>query len=213
MADPVPFIPKVNLAAAANMKEFVRFSRNELTVFGSNLDFDAPTWDVSGLYHLRGKQHRILLNFAQLAPRKGIIGTPMPEPFAEQIKSYIRYLVSRRLGKHPPISEINASRELLAAFLNKAMMPDLGLVDAQILDHTVQLAAARKNNDYGARVGACLQPMSKFLREKSLAAHAPIDWRHGLEWQFVKRPAMEERRAASMPSDEALQALPLVVRV
>lgn len=212
MNDLIPFIPKEGLAASANMKEFVRFCREELTVFGVNIDFDATTWDVTDKYHQRGKGHKILLNFVGIAPRKGCIGSPMPEPFAQQVKSYIRYLVGRGSRKYPPIKEINASRELLAAFLDKAMVPDLGLVDTHLLDHAVQLAAARKHSDHGAMVGVYLRSLSQFLREKNLAVHAPIEWRHGLEWQWCKRSAVDERRAALMPSDEALQALPQAFR-
>lgn len=212
MANLVPFIPQVNLAASTNMERFVSFCRDELTVFGVDLDFDAPTWDVTGYYHQRGKAHKILLNFVELASRRGSIGSPMPEPFASQAKAYIRYLVGRSTRKSPPVAEIGVFREILAAFSDKAMVPDLGMLDAHLLDHTVQLAIARKHGDHGARVGVYLGSLSKFLREKNLAAHAPIDWKHGQAWEWYKRSAADERRAALMPSDEALQALPQAFR-
>lgn len=212
MADLIPFVSRAGLAATANMEDFVRFCREELTVFGADLDFDAPTWDVTDFYHLRGTTCKLLLNFVEIAPRPGRLGGPMPEPFARQAKAYIRYHVGRNSRKSPPLAEINALRELLAAFLDKAMVPDLGLIDAHLLDHAVQLAVARKSKDYGARTGVHLGPLSKFLREKNLAAHAPIDWKHGQEWQWCKRSAIDERRAALMPSDEALQALPQAFR-
>lgn len=212
MADLIPFISKGSVAASTNMENFVRFCRDELTVFGADLDFDASTWDVTGFYHQRGKVHKILFNFVELASRRGCIGSPMPEPFARQAKAYIRYLVGRSSRKSPPVAEIGAFRELLAAFSDKAMVPDLGLVDAHLLDHTVQLAAARKHGDHGARVGVYLGLMSKFLREKNLAAHAPIDWKHDQEWLFYRRSAIDERRVALLPSEEALQALPQAFR-
>ncbi len=212
MADPVPFIPKLDLAASENMEEFVQFCRDRLNVYGEDLDFDLPTWDVTSYYNSRGRAHRILLKFVGLAPRKGCIGPPMPEPFAGQVKSYIRYLVGRRSPKCPPLREINATRELLAAFLDKAMVPDLGLLDSHLLDHAVQLAATRINSDHAAGVGVWLRALSNFLREKNLAVHAPIEWRHGLKWQSSKQSAIAERRATAMPSEEALQALPLAFR-
>lgn len=216
MADLIPFVPKAGLAATANMEEFVRFCREELTVFGADLDFDAPTWDVTEFYQRRGKNHRILLNFVGIAPRHGLLGEPMPEPFARQIKAYLRYHAGRGSKKSPPHNEIIAFRELLAAFRDKGMVADLASIDAHVLDHAVQLAAGRKSGDYGARIGVYLGPLPKFLREKNLAAHAPIDWKHGQEWQSFKGAktgkTAGERRAALLPSGEALSALPEAFR-
>jgi hypothetical protein len=144
MADVISFAPRADLAAAANMREFVRFCREDLTVFGASLDFDAPTWDVTDFYQHRGKSHRFLLNFVEHGPRHGALGRPMPEPFAMQVKAYLRYHAGLHSRRSSPNNEMIAFRALLAAFQDKAMVPDLGSVDTQVLDHAVQLAAARK---------------------------------------------------------------------
>lgn len=216
MADLIAFVPKSGLAAKINMAAFVQFCRNELTVYGEKLDFDASSWDVGDYYQHRGKSHRVILNFSEHGQRHGVLGRPMPEPFAQQVKAYVRYHVGLKTRRHPPLNEILSFRALLAAFQDKAVEPDLGLIDAHMLDHAVRLATERKPGDYGARIGVYLAPLSRFLREKNLAANAPIDWQHGLEWQFVKKgrlgKAADERRAALLPSAEALQALPEAFR-
>ncbi|WP_019995504.1 hypothetical protein [Aureimonas ureilytica] len=208
MADVIPFVPKAHLAALANMEEFVRFCREELTVFGADLEFTSSSWNVTKSYHIRGKSHKHILNFTMNAPRRGQLGAAMPEPFAGQVKAYIRYQVGRGPAKAPPQNEILAFRALLAAFLDKAVAPDLGSVDAHLLDHAVQLAAARRPGNHAASIGVLLTPISQFLRENNLAANAPIDWKHGQEWELYNKRSRDERRAALMPSDEALQALP-----
>ena len=211
MTDLIPFVSKAGLAASSNMEDFIRFCRDKLTVFGRDLDFDASAWDVTAFYQLRGKTHKRLINFTGISPRKGCIGPPMPEPFASQTKSCIRYLAGRESRKSPPFGHIAAFRALLAAFISKSINPDLVLVDANLLDHAVVLAA-EGNSDNGAKVGVNLGILSRLLREKNLAAYAPIDWQHGQEWQGRKRSTIDKRRAAAMPSNEALLALPLAFR-
>ncbi|ANY81330.1 hypothetical protein BB934_26475 [Microvirga ossetica] len=213
MAELIPFIPKATLTAAANMEAFVRMCRHDLDVYGSDLDFDAPTWDVTKFYFKRGFKGRMLLNFVEEARKqKTLPGSPVKEPFASQVKAYIRYYVGIKAPTSPPLMEIRAMRELYWAFLKSGLKPDLGAINAQLLDQAVDLADTRVPGDYGPRVGLHLRYLSTFLHEKHLAANAPVDWKHGLKWQVAKKRRLGEAakaiREKKLPSDRALRALP-----
>ena len=47
MTELVMFQPKRELDAEANLANFVSLARDQLTVFGSDLDFDSDEWDVT----------------------------------------------------------------------------------------------------------------------------------------------------------------------
>ncbi|WP_430261958.1 hypothetical protein [Neorhizobium sp. DAR64862/K0K3] len=211
MNDLIPFIPKADRSASKNMIDFISFSRNQLTVFGTQLEFDAVTWDVSERFQRRGHSGRILLNFTKLSPSNGFLGEPFPEPFASQCRAYIRYKAAANVNAGPPQNTIMAFRELLRAFEGKNMVADLCTIDAHILDNAVAMASSRKSGNYASTIGTLLRPLAKFLRDKKLAVHAPIDWKHGRPWKTQVRgigAKSDERRGASLPSQEALDALP-----
>lgn len=217
MADAIPFIARSEHLTADNMTDFVRFCRDDLTIFGPEFDFDAVTWDVTSHYYMRGKTHRMLLNFVETTPRRGLDRTPMPEPFVSQAKACVRFCAATgRRRVTPPYLMVIALRELLSAFQKKSLTPDLRLIDAHILDAAVDLAVARCSTNYGAGVGVELQRLSRLLRGKNLAVDAPFDWKHGQVWSQQTKAALSGaaagRRAISLPSKEALEALPEAFR-
>ena len=216
MAELIPFVSKAFWDAAANMAEFVRVCREKLTVLGADLDFDASGWDVTDHYERRGQHHRLILNFVEHSARAGALGPPMPEPFAMQAKAYVRYQAGLRSRRTPPQYQVLALRALLAAFKDRGVEPSLCLLDSHILDRAVELASQRKPGNFAATIGTALALLSKFLREKNLAPYAPIEWRHGLQWQHrvaQTTKAANERREARLPSADALRALPEAFRV
>ncbi|MDU0342073.1 hypothetical protein [Bosea rubneri] len=216
MAEIITFVPKANLDAATNMAAFVRLCREKLTVFGIDLDYDAAIWDVSSHYERRGHHHRLNLNFVEHRPRAGELGAPMPEPFAMQVKAYVRYNAGLKAKSTPPQHDVIAFRALLDAFKDMAVEPNLCSLDTHILDRAVMLANQRNPGNFAAEIGVCLARFSRFLREKQLALYAPIDWRHRLEWlDRTSRTSKiaAERREALLPSVDALRALPEAFRL
>ncbi|MBP1871956.1 hypothetical protein J2Z19_001668 [Ensifer adhaerens] len=123
----------------------------------------------------------------------------------------MRYTAVTSANTSPPVAHLIALRELLRAFEDKGLIADLCSINAHILDHAVSLASARKAGGYASRVGVCLAPLSRFLRDKKLAVNAPVAWQHGHPWPSQRlhlSGKADERRAKLLPSQDAIDALP-----
>ncbi len=60
MSSVILFIPKAEKTAQQNLSEFVRVAKEDLTIFGSELDFDSNTWDVTGYINQKGRGNKKL---------------------------------------------------------------------------------------------------------------------------------------------------------
>lgn len=90
------FTSRAELSAQENLKEFINKCRNELTVFGKELDFDAWLWPKAA-------------NFTKLGSgsRSTSIEDKMGEPFISFAKAYFRYQQG-----HNPTGTKNESKAL-----------------------------------------------------------------------------------------------------
>lgn len=193
-------MPTVGATAIENMLAFVRYCREKLTVFGSDLDFDQASWDVTDRYWKRG-HGRTFVNFTQNSSHKGFIGEPFVEPFASQCKAYIRYRAAFDNNKSMNYTFIAAMRELYTAFINRDMVPDLCMIDSRLLDEAVALGRSRKPGNYAPALGTELGKFIRFIRDKRLSATVPVNWKHGERWgngSVRIGPAADQRRAYSM---------------
>lgn len=55
MTNIVLFKPRRELSAEKNLAAFVSFCRDELTIFGTDLDFENMSWDITKYVNLKGK--------------------------------------------------------------------------------------------------------------------------------------------------------------
>lgn len=213
MTEQSPFTPAVDTTVNENMEAFVRYCREKLTVFGSDLAFDEAWWDVTARYWKRGAL-RMGVNFTQNNSRPGTLGEPFVEPFASQCKAYIRYTAAFNNNKKMPMTSILAMRELYDAYIRRGLLPDLCFVDSRLLNEAVALAKARRPGNHAAAIGTHLGKIIRFIREMRLSATAPHRWRHGEAWKKVELigKSADQRRASSLPTAEALAALPEAFR-
>ncbi len=87
----VPFEPLSKLTAEKNLAAFIEHARNELAVFGTDLDFDSDEWDITA-HRLadgerRAKQGRIRLFFAK---KRKDGGQPLSGRVLDFAKAYVR---------------------------------------------------------------------------------------------------------------------------
>jgi hypothetical protein len=210
LSEQSPFVPAVGSTATENMSAFVRYCREKLTVFGDDLAFDHACWDVTARYWKRGHVAGFV-NFTQNALQHGTRGEPFVEPFASQCKAYVRYKAAFESNKSMNMAVIAAMRELHEAFIRRDMLPDLCVIDSRLLDEAVALAKARRPGNHAPSIGTELGKIVRFIREKRLSATVPFSWKHGERWNVSTGrigPAADQRRASSLPSAEALKALP-----
>lgn len=215
MIEVVVFKPKAELDAAENLRGFVESCRNELTVFGADLPFDADVWDVTASLDIKGhgKKRQRLVFGAGAADKKGARG-PMSEPFLSFAKAYIRYMHGLRPSK-AVVFRLSALRCLEAALKENGEAPDPVRIDASVLNRTAQLIGDRYTEAAAYRVGQQLEGVAAFLSANRLTA-VPCQWRNSLPRpQDAVRvgKAFDERREAKMPSQEVLEVLPKAFRV
>ncbi|WP_244141312.1 integrase [Burkholderia vietnamiensis] len=216
MVDITTFMPQAHLDAQVNMAGFIELCRTQLTAFGSSLDFDSDRWDVSEYIERKGMPRAVtslvFSNLATCGKRKGQV--MMSEPFRSFAKAYMRY-------QHGLKPTTDVGKRMIALRAVEVALLETGTSDsvqtnAHVLNRAAQLIAARCAPLTAYGTATQLQQMADFLCDNHLIA-VSTRWRHS-----VKRPenhrdrvgkAADERRAAKLPSEAALNALPGVFRV
>lgn len=210
MADIVPFVRRADISVSLAMEEFIALSRDKLTVFGRDLDFDSDTWDVSDYFPRQARLARVRLRFTTLDSCASSCTVAMSAKFKNFAKAYIRY-------RHGTRSTQNVGMQLMSLRVLEAALLETGgedptRVDAHVLNRASQLSLERWRSGVAYEVAVRLQMIAEFLREHQLSA-VPIDWKHP-----VRRPASgvrvgrsaDELRQKMMPSQAALDALPQI---
>jgi hypothetical protein len=206
----VAFVPKAGRAAAHNRSEFVRFCRDELDTFGHDLPFNDTTWNVSPYFRKRGKNGNDILSFTQFRVQ-GERVSAVPEPLGSFARSYIRYICAQKKRNSLPHKEFDAFRLISQALAESGFAPDIGLLDARVLNRAVELAQARWSgpNTVSGRVNK-LAEIAKFLRKKNLTDRIHQPWRHNVKnLRAGRRSAgsLVEQKASKLISREVINAL------
>jgi hypothetical protein len=99
------------LSAELNMARFVKFAKDELVVWGTDLAFDTSSWDITKFFWRRGRPGRIVLHFEgrAVSPDCNSIDT---SKFMSEIKSILRYTYGLVNWKAPPTE---VAREICTA--------------------------------------------------------------------------------------------------
>jgi hypothetical protein len=193
----IHFIPRVELSARRNMVEFIRVCRDELTVFGADLDWEANTWRPPGVSFGNLEQVTRILSPFRI----------MNEHFLDFAKSYFRY----QQGQNPTeaMVEMSALKCLERALDNLEHRITLQRVDASLFDSAAVLARQHYSTSKAYHVGRELARLALFLSDKRLIASA-LDWKSPIarprDTVRTGKKAREERER-KLPSDEALDAL------
>lgn len=134
MADIVRFVPKAQATAAQNCADFVAMARDQLSVFGSTLEFNSAVWDVSNSVAARGlgkKRHRI--SFTSLELVQSSTPALMAKPFSAFARAFIRYMQGVRPTQNQQ-HRLSALRALECALRENGSAPDMTLADASMLN-------------------------------------------------------------------------------
>ncbi len=210
MAELALFRPAEALDAEARLAEFIRHARDDLTVFGAELDWDAPRWELRGVATVSGRSKSVLrLNWGhplKKAPRSIEHYAPFGARNADFFKAYLRY----RYGLAPQM----APQLMLSAMrhLDKTLAEaGKSIADARPDDFNAAAAASRSaySRHTAYRVGLQLQAIAGFLDHHGLVAR-PLVWTCP-----IRRPTSFDRigvereraRARKLPSERALAAL------
>lgn len=194
MSNVILFVPKNQLDSRKNLADFVDMCKNQLTVFGANLDWSKNAWPGVGNFTKKG------------APARGYKPEQLLDfTIMDFAKAYVRY----KQGLNPVKlkNEFKAIRCIEEALLNKKGCADITLVDVDVVDAAGAVAGTYEATAYQA--GLNLQRLVEFLSESQIIS-APISWRNPFSKEMEIHSTSDEgrqRRDEKMPPPGAMEAM------
>jgi hypothetical protein len=197
------FKPKREVDAIENVSAFIEMAKNELTVFGADLDWDATTWDMSDHYKSRGGVYRNLI-WGNWDTNRHSTGEPLQAPLGDFAKAYIRYSQGLKKNKSPH-APLNAFRALERVLLEMSLAPCITQVTVDVLNRSQSLLSKRYKN--GARDGQALQKLSAFLNENRMLIYPPFQWKHSIRREKTDNVDFNGDGTDKLPTDTCLYAI------
>lgn len=197
MAEIFSFSPKAELDAKENLNSFIELCKNELTVFGSDLNWNAWKWPKAGNFTKLGAHSRTTNDADRL-----------DDSFIEFSKAYFRYQQG-----HKPTgtkNELKAIRTIEAALLQVNKSASMEGLTISVLDCAAQLMIEHYNRGADYHGGRELERLAYFVTTKKLIARDLSGWRNPIQRkkdEIQTGIKAKERREKKLPSEEALNAL------
>lgn len=191
------FKSKSNLLAEENLVDFINRCKNDLTVFGKDLNWNNHTW------------HNVAV-FAKLG-----VTTRKPKPeqimdsgFLDFAKAYLRYHQGHNPTKNK--KESIALRAVEAALLNVTGSCDIKKLNITVLNKAIELATCHYSEITMYQCGRELERLAKFLTTNNLIEIKLDGWNNP-----KKRPSdsiktglkAKKEREKKLPNEYALNAL------
>lgn len=197
MAEIFQFKPKATLTAEENLRVFISKCRDQLTVFGSDLNWGASVWPN-------------IIVFAKLGmtTRKPTQGEVQDPAFIDFAKAYFRY----QQGHHPTgaKNESKAFRTVEAALLQVNGNANINGLSISVLDEAAELARQHYSDGSAYHCGREIERLAKFVVENQLVSCAVQNWVNPIKRADDKNKTGREankNREEKLPSDIALNAL------
>jgi hypothetical protein len=206
----VVFKPRAGQAAEDNLRDFITLSRESLTAFGSELVFDADSWDVTSFVRLKRRNSCSSIRFHGFSNGRGQKDSCcLPQPYKDFAKAYCRY--DYALCAHTTVS----SR--LAALRSLAVAPEetescVTPIKASLGHFNRACAILNERHQASAAffAGVELKRISQFLVEHQLCT-ASLQWQNPLRApvNFERRvgPEFDASCQARLPSSASLEAI------
>jgi hypothetical protein len=205
----IPLVPRAKADAEGNLASFIDRARNELTVFGEDLDFDADRWDLTAYYLSQGdraaKTAAIWLNFTQ---RQKDGGHPFSSPVRDFAKAFVRTALASKSSSNTKLA-ITSFRALDAAIRDLGIS-SLADCDANTFNRASEILRANTRKGENASTGAALGVIARYMDEHGLV-YAPL---HNWKYIATRRgragrvgAEFEQRRQEKLPSQESLDGL------
>ncbi|HWR14598.1 MAG TPA: hypothetical protein VN577_07200 [Terriglobales bacterium] len=209
MSSAIVFCPRPDLSRNENFVGFIGSARNDLHVFGADLKFTDNVWDLTDHIDLKGRGNkRVRINFYAFSSDKKS-EVPIREPFLSFAKAYYRYMHGLRPKKFVQ-ARLYALKAVYQALDSELRTSEIASINGHVFDTAAEIIRKRYDPALAYRVGGDLEQLAAFLTENDFTA-IPVRWRNTLprpkDTQRVGKE-FDERRAAKMPSEGALDALP-----
>lgn len=192
------FAPRIELAASANLIEFIRMCREDLTVFGSDIRWEDTAWPRAMNFTKLGSHYRDLQDSDRL-----------DSGFIDFAKAYFRYQQG-----HKPTGTKNESKALRVietALLQVKNNSDIAKIDIATLDEAAVLARGHYSPLAAYQCGREIERLARFVSQKQLIAKSLSTWRSPIKKPSdmsiktgSKAKAIQDKK---LPSQEAVDAL------
>lgn len=197
MPDIFHFKSKRELLSSENLELFILRCREELTVFGADLDWYKPVWPGIAVFAKLG-----------VITRKPLSEQVMNSNFIDFAKAYFRY----QQGQKPTgtKNELKALRAIEAALLQVTGSPDIGGITIAVMDEAAQLARLHYSGGAAYHCGREIERLGTFVSENHLVSADVRGWRNPIKRADDKNKtgkAGKEERERKLPNEDALNAL------
>lgn len=197
MADVIHFMPQNTLTAADNLNDFIRMCRDDLTIFGEDLDWSAWQWPG--------------VNFTKIGVRSRGINDAnrMDDAFLDFAKAYYRYSRSCNSSKTP--REMMALRSIEIALLQVKGTANIQELDITVLDEAACIARRNYSPEAAYTCGHGISRLARFVTENRLIKSAIGTWKNPImqpsRVTIQTGPKAKAIQNKKLPSTDALEAL------
>jgi len=207
VSNTITFIPKTKTAAKANLAEFIRLCREDLTVYNKNLNWDSWRWKPD-------EDNRKFKGVLWIV--SGIKGVSKKEPeeknqlskgLRDVFKAYWRYTCGNK--KRSLSILVTVFRCIDKAYKELNRQPCILTMDGVIADEAERIIQETYSQSVARQMASRLQIFIEFISEKGLI-HTPFSWNHSTKDTRVNnKTGIEGRRnrEKKRPRQEALDAL------
>lgn len=198
MTNLVHFTPIAATTAAEKLSEFIKMCRDELTVFGADLNWANWKWRQAGV------------NFSKIsAGRRTEFADPLDDTFIDFAKAYFRYQHGHQptKGRH----ELKALRSIEAALLQVKRNANISGLDISVLDEAARIGRSYYGPSSAYACGQQLERLARFVTEKRLTGSSFGTWKSPIKKASDENirtgPKAQAARDKKLPSEEAQRAL------
>lgn len=206
MGELVLFKPDAERRAEDSLAEFIALARDQLTVFGEDLEWTNVCWQLKGLPMVSGRKKILRVHWAHPAKGSQRVYTPLLSGNGDAFRAWFRYT----MGLNPKINFYPCTAAI------RCLDEALGRVPRSIVytkpDDFYAAALLIRSNYADAkayRIGVSLGNFAKFLREHGLLAR-PFVWKNPISRPNGRDrigPDRERNDARAMPRDGVMDAI------
>lgn len=197
MADVFQFKPRTEITAEENLRAFINKCRDELTVFGSELDWNAHVWPKLAVFAKLG-----------VTTRKPTLEQLMEDDFVEFAKAYFRYQQGHKpTGAKNELKALRAVESALIQVNGNASIVGLSIA---CLDEAIVLTKQHYSDGAAYHCGREIERLAGFVTTHHLIPANLKTWKSPIPRPSDATKTGKEAKAArdkKLPNEIALNAL------
>lgn len=197
MANIAYFKPGQNVGVRNNLAAFINLARENLTVFGADLEWEAPVWPK-------------LIGFSKLGvtTRKPQPEQLMDDNFIDFAKAYFRYQQGHKRTR--TFNESKALQVVESALIQVTGSAHVSKINIAVLDEAANLAMQHYSKGAAYHCGRELERLANFLTEHQLTTIGVQVWKSPIKRRNDKNKTgakAKEEREKKLPNELAVNAI------